>query len=371
MAPKAPPKKPAPRRVGSFSLRVVRGPDDAGRWYWRITTWKDKKEATVWTGWATTADAEKEAAHHVIDPQRTPSSVAPTEIHTIRDLCEIYLGERQEDVAKRTWINIRDRFRAVVADLGDVAVARLNVRDLEKYVRSRRPVIAPGTLALEVRYLATAWRWAIQRDLIPDRKFPSLPLKSDPVSERHTPETADILKVLDFLRTRADWRYPAVLLMAETGARLGEIAALRRCDVDRERLVIRVNGKTGGREIPITPQVYADLRLWLVGDAEGGLFGVSPLTVRGLTCPNPGKTGVTNLAGICAAAGVKRFTPHGLRRACVVRCFQAGMDPKLEASLAGHSIEVALKCYRAVSAQERSEAIGRISLHSHNQTRTN
>lgn len=44
--------------VAPLRARVVRGPNESGRWYWRIVLYRGQKgaEATLWTGWATSAD---------------------------------------------------------------------------------------------------------------------------------------------------------------------------------------------------------------------------------------------------------------------------------------------------------------------------
>ena len=47
-------KRPSPAEIGGLHLSVLRGPNDDGLWYWRA---RDAERKTVWTGWASRADA--------------------------------------------------------------------------------------------------------------------------------------------------------------------------------------------------------------------------------------------------------------------------------------------------------------------------
>ena len=64
----------------------------------------------------------------------------------------------------------------------------------------------------------------------------------------------------------------------------------------------------------------------------------------------------------CAAAGVPRFTPYGLRRAAVDAMARAGVDPATAASITGHSVSVMLTAYRTVSEDDRRRAVAAAGL---------
>lgn len=350
------------KRVGDFLIRVDarRGTDEAGRQYHRIVRYEAGKEVTAWSGWATPQEAQKHAAALIIEPRAAaPKEV---EIQTIRDLCECFLGATQEDVKPRTFRGRHDRLKVVVRALGEVLVERFRLNDLEGFVRRRKgEAAASGTIWLELRLLRQAWLWAVARGHIPDKPMPKVAFK--PIHQQgYTPEDDEIQRVLGVFRARGGWRYLAVLLLAETGARLGEIAGLKRKDVDRERMTLRLDGKTGARVVPVSAAVFAEIRPFLVGDAEGGLFGVRPTAVEAIARPTTEKLKLFNLEKACESAGVERFTPNALRRAFTIRCYRAGLDPALEASLAGHSIQMALSVYRQIKPAEQRQAIERIGL---------
>jgi len=75
--------------------------------------------------------------------------------------------------------------------------------------------------------------------------------------------TVDQVRLVNQVATGATER-AIFLLVMDTGIRLGEIVSLRKADVGPDYL--RVNGKVGDRQVPLTPQVR-DVLLSL-GDAE-------------------------------------------------------------------------------------------------------
>lgn len=85
-----------------------------------------------------------------------------------------------------------------------------------------------------------------------------------------------------------------------------------------------------------------------------GQFGA-----HGCTAVELDATGHTMIARVkaCGVAGVRRFSPHALRRAAVVALYRAGTDVSVAASVAGHSPAIALKHYREVAESETASAI--------------
>ena len=79
-------------------------------------------------------------------------------------------------------------------------------------------------------------------------------------------------------RCQNPWVRPVVLFALETGARRGEILSLNWGDVDLSRCTARVDGKTGGRVIPLSPLCVAMLRQ-LPRSLDGEVF---PITVEAL-----------------------------------------------------------------------------------------
>jgi len=114
-------------------------------------------------------------------------------------------------------------------------------------------------------------------------------------------------------------------------------------------LTIR-KGKTGACLVPIHGELVEALRAWGVGLPASGVFGVSRNVVWS-------HLGGKHLRAACEAAGVERFTPHGLRRAAVDTFADAYIDPKVAAAHFGHSVQVMLEHYRRSSLDRARAAV--------------
>jgi len=347
-------KRPAPRRVGAYSLSVVRGPRADGRWYWRARHAQD----VLWTGWATAAEAEREVIALAAAGGRPAEPEAPAveEAETVKDLLELYLGalaEERGDLSANTHRIRRVCARHVARAIGEVRIARLDAAVLGDYRAQRlRAGAAPRSIQNEYVTLALAWRWARPIGIVPDRDIPRLTIKVSAKRVGETPTPGDVAAVLPLLPA---WAQLATRLLYATGARLGELVALTVADVDLESGEVTLRGKTGRRTIPIGPETAALLAQAVEGLApDARVVPVTPLTLRSSLR--------RWLAVSCQRAGVTAFSPQGLRRLTVDRLYEAGEDVAAAARLLGHSPEVALQHYRRVRPAQLREAIGRAGL---------
>jgi len=264
-------------------------------------------------------------------------------------------AERRPDLAKSTKVEYARIARHLIAwDGGD------EPHVVDDYVAARREVgMAPRTIALELRVLSVATRWAERHlDAGPP---PALPrIRIDPkvfVVNHRTPTPGQAARAIRAMRDD-EWRL-AMRLIAATGARIGEIVHLRSVDLDAYtgRLALGAcdrASKTGMRWFPLDA---ATLRLLEGRDGRG----TEPLLdFGGVKSPIQGLERRLELA--CKAAGVPRFTPHGLRRMVIGRLIRAQVDPATAASLTGHSIDVMLKHYREVTDEDQRAAAERAML---------
>ena len=108
----------------------------------------------------------------------------------------------------------------------------------------------------------------VMKHVPPPRRRPRLP---------RTLEKSEMEQLLSGIPRRRDLAVVALLL--DTGIRIGELAGLRWQDVKSGRIV--VNGKTGQRAVPVTPEVH-QLMVGL-GDAHQIWTGrQGPLTTSGV-----------------------------------------------------------------------------------------
>lgn len=158
-----------------------------------------------------------------------------------------------------------------------------------------------------------------------------------------------------------------IRLMAETGARIGEVANLRVEDVferDRRYYFVTVSGKTGRRQPPISAQLYRRLRAYAAGRSgrprtrdphlfiaerrrPGGEY--EPLTDKGIYH-------AIRDAAERAELDHSRIHPHLLRASAITRMCSKGMHPALVSTITGVSVAVIAQHYSFPTAGQQWEA---------------
>lgn len=361
-------KKTRPKTfaMGDVHVRVARGPHklDANRWYWRAERYEHREGRPIWTGWGTVEEAQRAVADLIAKGKDDGSAAGrkAADRGTVQHLLDTWRADlklRSEvgDLEESTREMYRVRAEWLAGALGDVRLSAIDLDTLEGYRNRRlRRLAAPRTVAAELNALRIAWNWGQERGLCPDRRLPSVEVKIHDVRCHRTPEQTELARVLAKLPN--DWRRVAMRLYAATGARLQEIARLTWDDVDLEAGILRVRRgtgrKTGAREVPISDELVADLRVWGAGERRPTLLGVAPNTVRGGM--------YAHLRDACAEAKVERFTAQGLRRLVEDLLAEADTDPRDYADILGHSPETAMKHYRKSTASSRRRAIQRARL---------
>jgi site-specific recombinase XerD len=154
------------------------------------------------------------------------------------------------------------------------------------------------------------------------------------------PEVEAILAAPD--RTQRTGRRDHALLVTlyNSGARVSEIVALRRGDVEfGATTVLHLRGKgRKERAVPLWPKTSRALRAWFMEiDPAGPAFPNArghPLSRFGvryrLTCA------VTRAASKCTSLQAKSVTPHVLRHTTAMHLLQSGVDPAVIALWLGH-----------------------------------
>ena len=124
----------------------------------------------------------------------------------------------------------------------------------EAILAARTGGMAAPTTNNYLRCLRAFWRWLHKRNVlvsVPD--IPSLP------EPRKVKPIFDNSQALAVIRAKADTaglkRIQAVFALAiDTGLRFGELASLRRGDIDARSMLLTVKGKTGERRVPLSAE---------------------------------------------------------------------------------------------------------------------
>jgi site-specific recombinase XerD len=161
------------------------------------------------------------------------------------------------------------------------------------------------------------------------------------------------------LRDRRD--EAIVRLMAETGARAGEVVAMTVDDVDvRRGMAVIRRGKGGrGRVVPFGPQTGVVIDRYMRARRSHSLAGTTALWLgdRGKTFSYSALQ--RSLGHRAQAAGVDRFHPHLLRHTAATRWLAAGGSEGGLMAVAGWRSREMLDRYVAATASERAAAEAR------------
>lgn len=148
--------------------------------------------------------------------------------------------------------------------------------------------------------------------------------------------------------------YLLVLLALTTGARKGELLAMRWRDVDLGRRVVHVGRSKNGdpKVLPLVPAVLEQLQA--LHGAPGGL--VFPSRLNPL---NP-MAFETRWHEALKAAGVRNFTFHCLRHSCASFLVQQGATLVQVADLLGHRQISMSHRYAHLAATDRAALVDRV-----------
>ncbi|HUA95526.1 MAG TPA: site-specific integrase [Acidimicrobiales bacterium] len=170
---------------------------------------------------------------------------------TVKELMDAYADHIENRGRSRLYVSqVRRKVKArVLPELGQVQLDRLNARTLDSfYTKLLAEGLAPATVRQLHSFLSAALNLAVKWDWIdraPTEKT-TPPTVRAPVLPVPTPQhVQQLLERADGILRRA------ILLAALTGARRGELCALRWSDVDRETGTLTIaRAISDGREGP-------------------------------------------------------------------------------------------------------------------------
>ena len=301
--------------------------------------------------------------------QRPPETrLADNTLAIYRRAC-VYIREAIGDVPIKSLSN--DAIRDMVDSMTTPAFrARLDTRNqAAAKARGQRSTGAPArgqgyghrTINHTLTVLGMVLRWGRERDLdVPGALEPkryAIKLKKGQTRSRYRSYTPTAEEVLAFYeRLRKTPLKLAVLIALRTGARIGELGALRWQDI-RAAFgggFVRLVGKTGTRRVAVGAGVLDEILSFKQPgiDPERRLFRSS--------FGRRGGAGLVEAQQRQAIPLERQFTFHGLRRRWSSDQIQAGVPINVYADQAGHSPEIALRHYAVVTDRERMAARNRV-----------
>jgi integrase len=230
--------------------------------------------------------------------------------------------------------------------------------DGKPVLKSKRKPLAPATINRYQAGLSAVLTWAQRRRITPKdwhnpcRHLELKPERNEIVRFLSDDERAALLsacKVSKWPRL-----YALVLMGLTTGARRGELEALRWAHVDLERAEATVHrSKNGDRKVlPLVPAVVEQLLL-LKGKPDALVF---PSRRR----PDVAYNFTPAWERALKAAGVRNFRFHDLRHSCASYLAQSGAPLLDIAEVLGHRQLSITKRYSHLTTKHKAELVGRV-----------
>ncbi|MCK6522281.1 tyrosine-type recombinase/integrase, partial [Myxococcota bacterium] len=339
------------------------------RWYWRIDRCPTpqnglKKRETAKCLYATVEEVQAELEELVRRGEHRRTVANDDSKYKISDLMAMEIEACTPSWARRTAERVRAYHQALVKYLGDARVDNNAGRAIEAmYTRMREDGYARLTAKGLRLYLKRSWVNQISAGRI-TTPWPVVvwnwPKSRREGTVRYTPPREHIRQVINFLTDEAQL---VVRVMAVTGARVGEVGGLRRCDYDPVTKVMLLNGKTGPRRVPADDSIQEALAARADGSANRMFNCTAP--------PDTKKWVNHRLDRACRILGIPSFSSHALRRAAIDHLYNSKADPSTVAKLMGHNVEVALKHYwtptddsvrRVIDSAAMGDFVGRTAL---------
>lgn len=300
-------------------------------------TFRTKKLAEAW------ARAQEQA---VDEGRALPNAIARR--MTLRAVIDAHMARDRDSrdptkVSRLGWWadELGDR---KLADIGRAAIAE----SMDKLADGGR---APATVNRYLASLSAALRDAVEREWIaenPARKV-RRPREDNARHRYLSDEERPALLAACQAPESPDWLYPFVVTALGTGARKGELLALRWADVDLERgRALLVTTKTGKpRMLVLLPPVVAALRAWgkVRRLGEERVFPIGEFKLYDFWKP------------ACDRAGIEGLWFHDLRHSCASYMAQAGANLPTIMTALGHTTLAATQRYQHLLVDHVADAM--------------
>lgn len=221
---------------------------------------------------------------------------------------------------------------------------------IEQYLaHSRTPISAggagnqPATVAGHYRALRGFFAWLVERGYITSSPMRGMKPPAVPPKEPRRTQLAEYLQLLDSI-PGATWVDTRDRLIINTlflcGVRLGECTRLSASDYRTSEHLLRVDGKTGVRLVPLLPAVERAFVAYLFSrphTEQQRLF----IAADGAGNPQPNcihEKGIYQmLRRRCRRAGVRSLNPHSFRHGLAMHLLNKGGDMSLVQKILGHA----------------------------------
>jgi site-specific recombinase XerD len=229
-------------------------------------------------------------------------------------------------------------------------------------IKSHDRKLTGHTINCYLRTVSAFWSWLLREGLIHSNPFSTVKIPKAP-RKVITPFTEEqihsLLQAIDTSSTAGLRNYAVVLMLLDTGMRLGELIGLKGNDVDLRNRTLKVFGKGAKeRRLPIGKRLLAALwkyQLYRPQPATGSIDNFF-LTREGWPLnKNRVETIIKNLGRKAGLQGV-RCSPHTFRHTFCIQFLRNGANLFSLQQMTGHSSLEVLRGYVALAESDLKAA---------------
>jgi site-specific recombinase XerD len=276
---------------------------------------------------------------------------------TFRKLADLAIADKRLRLARRSWQKDEQRIKPVNDAIGEVSADRVTSGQIEAFLaKLRENKKCSGATANRYRSLiSSVYSFGVRADKV----------RLNPVAKvRRYKESEHRIRFLDAeeeqalraaVRAQSEEREAELDLALNTGIRRGEQFGLKWENVDLERGVLTVKGKTGRRHVRINATARAAIEtLWR--SSNGSAF----------VCPEARREDQDDwrhwFEDAVRTAKIDNFRWHDLRHTFASRLVMAGVDLSTVQKLLGHRSIVTTQRYAHLSEGHEQAAVDRLVL---------
>ena len=236
------------------------------------------------------------------------------------------------------------------SEISKYSVAAITGQLIAKWRDKRIKEVSGSSVSRELTLLSHVftmaikeWGFAINCNPVSLVRKPS----SNPPRDRILTDQQRQALIASCKQCKNPWIHSVVIFAMETAARRGEILNLTWKNVDLQRGIARISGKTGSRTIPLSPLCISTLKT-LPKSINGAVFSVTIETLK------------QAYERAVVRAGIEDFTFHDLRHDALTRLAKLGLNVLELRAISGHTTANMLQRYVSIDASDLAKKLSKL-----------